>query len=347
MLLSGNTTQRKSKLPTWVGICLGTCIALISINPAKSQEYDICIEALNASVFNPSTTPERACRRGLYCIANPVCCTPGCLAVPDCVIVRQVERTYDYIRHGDNLHCFQDDAARHLYENWRAGTISFALDSTTGGAFTPIVEFLKVDIETIYNGATSLPSPVQRLLEQLIEPIHDGGHTGYAYQDIVGTRITSEDTRIDTDLWRTQRAITLGKVIILGDNDFNSLVNAGEDISLRQVVEGQPTGNFARALRLLAHEMVHVKQYRVLGETEFLENYVLASFPIVTGGNEGGRFEREAYRFDAGITELHGGMFCSANQSNVNNNLNQFDVSRGPVVCDFTKMESVLSAVVM
>lgn len=99
------------------------------------------------------------------------------------------------------------------------------------------------------------------------------------------------------------------------------------------MVYGNGSNSYGLALSTLVHELVHVKQYRVLGTDTFLLNYSIKNAPFVSSGYGRGPYEREAYNFSADIFEVHGGHLCQSAAAKHKRQNERFELGRDPVNC--------------
>src|SRR5262249_37398126 len=100
-----------------------------------------------------------------------------------------------------------------------------------------------------------------------------------------------------------------------------------------ELLMGHGTPEYASAVSVMIHELVHVKQFRVLGQDAFLLNYLAKNAPLLTDGYGHDAYEREAYNFTADILELHGGELCARTAGEMEQLNRKYDLGRGPVQC--------------
>jgi len=85
--------------------------------------------------------------------------------------------------------------------------------------------------------------------------------------------------------------VTLDALVIVNDARYDAIVNWNR--SWPEVLEGEMSSAERKALFLMLHELVHVRQFREMGRQAFLDEYLPA---VVRDGDHGARLEDEAYR---------------------------------------------------
>ena len=85
--------------------------------------------------------------------------------------------------------------------------------------------------------------------------------------------------------------VTLDALIIVKDARYDRIM--GWDRSWDEVLGGEMSCAQRKALFLILHELVHVRQFREMGRQEFLDEYLPS---VVRDGDHGARLEQEAYR---------------------------------------------------
>jgi hypothetical protein len=267
------------------------------------------------------------------CAINPLCCTPQvCKVTPACGIARVIT---DTIAQAGNVHCFEGISAGDLWQRWKDRQIAFVADGLTGGVAEVLLPLIKAGINSIALGAPHLPKHLQELLKDIITPVYDHGNMGFGHDDIRDIKIIREDRTFNTDLWLPdgKDAITLGSVIIVNDADYRRLMAPANNYTLTELLMGHGTLEYANAVGLMIHELVHVKQYRVLGTDTFILNYLMKNAPLVTSGYGHDAYEREAYNFEADMLELHGGVLCERTAPNQEKKNSAFNLGRDSIEC--------------
>jgi hypothetical protein len=109
-------------------------------------------------------------------------------------------------------------------------------------------------------------------------------------------------------------AITLGKVVILENSLYDALVaSSNAAITGPDLIASSLDFDFVFGVTTLLHELTHVKQYRVDGDTNFIANYVIGT--LANGGYGNDAYEKKAYKVAASLTDLWGGRWCNATES--------------------------------
>jgi hypothetical protein len=85
--------------------------------------------------------------------------------------------------------------------------------------------------------------------------------------------------------------VTLDSLVIVTDARYEPIMNW--DRSWAEVLDGEISSAERKALFLMLHELVHVRQFREMGRQAFLDEYLPA---VVRDGDHGARLEEEAYR---------------------------------------------------
>lgn len=295
------------------------------------------LEQLTTPVYEYSCWPSCKKKAGPVCIVPnpqclllPHCCLPViCKVSPECGIAKIV---YKVIANIGDTHCFDNITAVELYDRWVNRQIALTADLLTGGLLSTFLPLVNGNIDQVAASGSPLPQNVKNLLNQIIEPVYNGGQTGYTYDDVNNIKIVNENKNYLTRFWMQKGAITLGPVIVLTDADYNNLMSAGNVTDLNGLLTAQRPAAFSDAMMVLLHEMVHVNQYAELGRETFTTNYLLKNAPLVTDGYGFCEFEQEAYKFAASTAERLGKNFCY-DVSPTLNDFNQRFLSRGPLSC--------------
>jgi hypothetical protein len=252
-----------------------------------------------------------------YCFFNPLCCVPiACLASPDCVIEHVVNEVVTTVYGAGTTYCdVSQVSARDLLDKIGKQQITNFAQLLAGGQLDHLLDLVRVDTDSLYVASNGLPSNVNDIIRYLIAPVYDGGFTGFAYADmsvvhIVPQRMPTASVYLQPD----KAAITLGKVVIIKNELYDALVApANAAVTGPDMITNDLDYNFVSAVDTLIHELVHVKQYRVDGDTGFLTNYVIGT--IASGGYGNDAYEREAYTYTASLADLWGGKWCVARES--------------------------------
>jgi hypothetical protein len=297
--------------------------------------YDLCAKILDATLLSPiNLTTRRVCkaegRRRAWCVLNPLCCTDACLAFPDCYVTNQVAEAIDFVKASADIACFKEDAKEYLYRNWKAGAAELIWEAVPLGIADKVVALFAADAEALYSTCTDLPLSQKAIVTEMLTIAGDAGPFEIFHLD--GVRITDETAGFNRDIWLQKGAITLGKLIILKPEDF-ALLSVEHLHTLTDILSGSASADLRRAIRLLAHEMVHVKQYEQLGVERFFSDYVLENSVYARGGYGFGKYEQEAYRSEKPLAEAVGGAYCTAVASTIDDHLASFAPDEDPVTC--------------
>jgi hypothetical protein len=336
-------TRRKGR--SWWVIACGL-VAITIASTASASELDVCVHVLETftsplneyncgSWGNPLTLdPPDA-----ICFVNPLCCTPGvCKVTPVCGIAKVITET---IQEGDE-HCFKGISAEELWQRWKDRQIAFGVDLLPCavnlllcGVPEALLPFVKADIALIDADGNHLPGHLQELLKEIIAPVYDYGNSGFGYTDIQNVKIINHSRNFNTELWLPDgmAAITLGSVVIVNDAYYHQLMDPANAYTLTALRMGRSTPDYASALSVMIHELVHVKQYRVLGQDTFILNYLAKNAPLITDGYGYDAYESEAYHFTADMLELHGGKLCEWTAPEQEALNIEFSLGRDPVEC--------------
>jgi hypothetical protein len=328
--------RKRSKTQHATGIAALAAASTLMATVAQSSELDVCVDVLQDIT---GIAEEYRCGSLLsippdtICLINPTCCVPQvCKVTPGCGVAKTVVKT---ITAKGDVHCFEDISAEELWQRWRDKQIAFTLSALTGFTAEALLVLYKAEVELIAARGDAIPDNIQALLRQLVDPVYNHGVDAFSYGDIENVKIVNESYDSDTDFFLTdgKSGITLGPVMILKDEQFNALKDMRDDLSLAELLVDDDRDDFQRAMALLIHEMVHVQQYRELGQDAFTLNYLMKNAPLVTDGYGGDSFEREAYNFTAAIVERWGGELCEANRNNLDSQNTRYDLGRSPVEC--------------
>jgi hypothetical protein len=333
------------------GLILPTliCLSLFPLSSeAQAAEYDVCVEVLEDFLVPPVIGTDRTCRQDwYYCFfVNPVCCTPVCLLSPDCVILHNIGTVAGYIVHAGETRCFSTSPEQ-VWDWWLSGTIKVGADTLTGGLYQGLYEIASMHFDRLQAFGTPLPSHVRKLLKDMIAPIYDNGTTGFENHHVDGVKIIPRSFDSTTDgllnIKGTVNAMTLGDVVIMDDRLVAQLLNTGSNVmTIEDLRRGAAEPAFSEALDVMAHELVHVKQYRALGKQNFLSEYFLLGAAKGYGFD---KYEQEAYGFEQKIAAATGGKFCEEESWAINSKTAFYAVPVPALNCtEMRKTSTLLSA---
>jgi hypothetical protein len=194
------------------------------------------------------------------------------------------------------------------------GLIASSADILLGGLPHAILSGIQHHFELLAARGSSLPPPVQQILNAIADRGPEVGLKSFTSRDVHDIRIISS-TEPDASLYLLEgtTAITLGPVIVVQDEHFQALVNAtGSEVTLENMLAGALPTALVRAIDPDNHEAdPRPAVSRAQAET-FIKNYYLEA--AVSGGYGSDGFEREAFIFAATMADLHEGHYCNATQ---------------------------------
>jgi hypothetical protein len=311
----------------------------------------ILLEDLTVFIPTPSC---HSC--GAECIFLPQCFAPGaCLADPSCFFLEFIDQVEQIISAG-SVYCSVDLSAEGFLEALIGGRIQNMSEILASGLPLGFDNLYTIYLQILTAKGQNIPANAQAIVADLVSPIYDGGVTGFAFDDMTQVKVVSSDFPTASFFLPTGRpAITLGPVIVMRADVYNVLfdpANAGATTNqvLNMAVSttccnlgfipchaNDPTcvqnSYYRNAIDILTHELVHVKQYRVLGQEGFLLSYALSTiaFWATNHAESTNPFENEAYSYESQISELVDGNYCLAEKPVQDAALS--DYGEGPVVC--------------
>lgn len=290
-LQSGRKHWKRLVLPAlvWLGLVAGT-------PPARAVEIDICEEVITEVLIPPIPQVTWECNYGFHCVVLPHCCVPGlCQLDPVCGAAEKIvgwteaatEERVTFECRVENI-----DPKQELI-NWLRGHAA-ALDD----AILPFVkDVVRQEILAAKASAVAIPVPVRTALDELTLPHRNSGQSKFRSTDITNARIISGNNALVSEYLREERgfaAITLGDLIVIRDDIFQVLVNPRQHATAAQLRAGSASCAFRDAMLVLAHELVHVRQYANLGFDAFINNYLIEALIAGYGTDS---FETEAYAY--------------------------------------------------
>jgi hypothetical protein len=275
------------------------------------------------------------------------CCFPlVCVTDPFCSITKQVVTQAEQIFNAGSVYCSSDNiSAADFYYALAGGQIENLADLIAGGLPASLSTLYGTYIQILTAVGRPLPDNVQTILADLVSPIYDGGVRGFSFADMQNVKIVSSDFPTAGQwLFGNRGAITLGQVVILRSDLYEALVDPANanvtfnDLLTQKVVDVRTTEhahapNFLDAVDTVAHELVHVKQYRNLGQDGFVLTYLLSTLDYQArhGGDGTNAFEKQAFTFEADIATLAGRSYCKSVECS--DNLHIADYSLPNIVC--------------
>lgn len=263
---------------------------------SRAVEIDICEEIITEVLIPPIPQVSWECNYGFHCIALPHCCVPGlCQLDPICGAAQKVigwteaatEERVTFECRVENI-----DPKTELL-NWLRGHAA-ALDD----AILPFVkDVVRQEINLAKRSSVAIPQSVRDAIDTLTLPHRSAGTSKFRSIDIANARIISGNNALVSEYLREENgfaAITLGDLVVVRDDIFQVLTNARNHATAAQLQAGSANCDFRNAVLVLAHELVHVRQYADLGFDAFINNYLIEALIAGYGTDS---FETEAYGY--------------------------------------------------
>jgi hypothetical protein len=258
-----------------------------------------------------------------------------------------------------NIYCSLDFSVEGFFAALIGGRIDHLGESLANGLPQPIKNVYDIYVSTLTRLGRNIPANAQAIIADLISPVYeDGGLAGFQFSDMQNVKIVSSDfPTAQIFLPAGREAITLGPVIILSADIYNALFDpAHAGMTTNQLLNlpvfdtpmltccnltdntctgGDPAcgeSYYRNSIETLIHELVHVKQYRILGREGFLLTYLLSTIDyaahhgtdaFVDGIND---FEREAFVYESTITQLVDGTYCQAEKGVLDRHLARYSL---------------------
>jgi hypothetical protein len=290
------------------------------------QNLNICerlIEELTVERVVPHETKScdwsaAECAIGFFG-GTPECCLPhACDIDPACYTIHTINETVQYVYHAGDVYCDpREVSAQDLLTKFSRRLL---VDPKTGvplqltdPAAAPVVEALEATVAAVECASPGLSSSAKQVLTDLKNGFRGsfnehGVSGGWTSAELSSVRITNEhgplrDFLIDKDL---RDAMTLGNLVIMKDAAFEALTSS-KPPSAADLLEGRSTYQFIDAIDLMEHELVHVRQYREIGGSDFSYIYLAQ---LAEEGYDGAALEDEAYTFGSDVARERGGDYC-------------------------------------
>jgi hypothetical protein len=259
---------------------------------AEQVQVDVCRDVIEKLFVPPTFKEVFSCPMDARCFFLPHCCVPVlCATDPVC---RMSELVVDVAGHWVENHklvCEPEwkDPGTEL-KKWLQGQIPNLEDVLLPGARQVVAG----EIQLMRTQGQRIPDPVKAVIRELLQSYWSGGTAKFDQQDIDNVRIISSSNALAAPYLQSGfDAITLTDVIIVDKATFPTLTAAFPTLA---TLRGDQTGRAAQisAALLLVHELVHAKQYRELGFSVFLDQYL---FEALQHGYSSISFEQLAYDF--------------------------------------------------
>jgi hypothetical protein len=243
------------------------------------------------------------------CLAVPHCCVPGaCLVDPVCASLKIISSVNKVVQRGE-LYC--DFSPDELVDRWLKGQVELTAEVLTGGLLGSVYEVLDANIAVLEAGSRPPLESTKLELRELVAPLYDHGDRGYSFGDIDSVTLVPASFGNAALYLRDAAGVTVSNVVILKDEHYQALFNAGTSLDDFQW-NRTPDWSYALALDVLSHELVHVAQFRRYGKDTFRTNYLVDYLAGGAGdvGYQRSVYEKEAYEFEAELAQAAGGPYC-------------------------------------
>jgi hypothetical protein len=260
-----------------------TAFAAVSA-PEPAAAVDICWELVEPLWVPPTPPSPEEC--GLAVLAGlPHCCAPTGQYHPECIALGIFQDGY-----WTDFTCGSVDPSTAL-DQFLRGLLSVVDDSVPG-----LLSAAFLHIDTLRAGAPALPAWMQTLLVDLRNAPYMAGVPSYTAEHVANVRViprrtATADLYLRSDLGVVAAAVTLDKLVILRDDLYDALMRHPA-VTLQNVRCGATTPLFREALTVLAHELVHVRQFQILGRDAFVNSYFL---DVLVNGYGNDALESEAF----------------------------------------------------
>lgn len=271
-------------------------VAALGMSKDSEAQANICWELLEPIWIPPTPQDAAECIEAnlAICAAGALhCCTPTCRLHPDCVL----GGTF-VAGHWQDVVCefLEPDEA---WEQFLRSQLRPVDDSI------PIIrEAATAHIRALELQARALPPGLVSLIDGIMASSEAAGLPKFEPRHTRRVRVLSD--RVDTaELYLPigdgiiRRAIALDRLVILRSEIFDQLFNnPAPSLSVLRIRCGV-SRQYREALRTMLHELIHVRQWDVLGRDVFLNNYLIE---VVLRGYGSDEFEREANALTRGAT---------------------------------------------
>ena len=269
----------------------------LPLQEAQGDTVNLCKwvleEVLKPPTYQDLTTCINCSKHWYYCaFGNPGCAIPEvCKTMPDCTITERVLVAAEQLVNEWVWKCNEVDPKEEFYR-WLRQQIPSLDQLVLPGAF----EAARVDIEAMKLAATPIPDRVKSQIKGLIQPFVASGTSKISTQEInAGRLISTGHSNASLYLRGGFDGITLYDLIILrSPNIYDVLMNNAHNYSTETILANQAPQDYVSALKILVHELVHVRQYSLLGYNAFLTNYLIET---ISRGYGNDSFEQEANAF--------------------------------------------------
>jgi len=269
-------------------------VLVLTAGGRARADVNICWELLEPVWVPPSPLDAGECTQNNWRLCAFLglvhCCGPTCRLHPECVLGGTFVEG-----HWETLQC-------------QLMPPEVALDQFVRGFLRPADDFLEpirltaqTQIAVLTETGSELPPFVQTIVNELMAsapvswPRFEPGH-------VARLRLVSERAP-GAGLYLTNArvgAITLDRLIIMRDAYFDSLYSEPPRTTA-DLLCGLTSSMFRFSIGLLMHELVHVRQWEVLGQESFLSNYLIE---VLLKGYGSDSFEAEGFSLQASVNAL-------------------------------------------
>jgi hypothetical protein len=313
----------------------GRCVQTGRTN--RKMGVNICEMLLEDLVLPPTYDEIKHCDLGTWdwkCVPFPQCCLAGvigaCWAVPECYWIEKVLEVGQTILAG-NIYCSITMTPSEFFEKLGKGVIqdlnNISCDALTGG----LTEFHEGNVEILRHLGRNVPANARNMIRGNLVP----NESHFLWSDLEGVQIVSgKFPTAGIYLTSTANAITLANdVVVLKESLYNALFDsANANWTYADMLTNSAVPNdYIRAVAVVIHELVHTKQYRELGQSAFLCDYILRSIAGTLGATNS--LEQEAYTWQISVSIQQGGRFCHVEETQDNADIDAWHLSLAHFVC--------------
>jgi hypothetical protein len=164
------------------------------------------------------------------------------------------------------------------------------IGESVAGGFTGAIGFVGAAyVDELAEDAVGLPPAFADIIREFMNLEDFPG--AFAEEDLQRVRILPQShPGADQFITDGRSGVTLDTLVIATDERYDQIMNWNR--SWAEVLEGALSSPERKALFLMLHELVHVRQFRELGRQAFLDEYLPS---VLDDGDHGARLEQEAY----------------------------------------------------
>jgi hypothetical protein len=267
---------------------------LIASTPSRAETVmvNVCQDIIESVLVPPTFKQAFSCPMDARCIFLPHCCVPlVCVADPVCRVASTVVDVAQHVEQRHTLVCQPtplDPAVE--FKKWMAGGVPNLDEVLVPGAR----QTAKAEIGLMRTQGTAIPAGAKAVIGGLMQSEWTKGTAQFDQVDMNGIAIISNTNSLAKPYLRSGfSAITLGAVIVIDDPIFRTIMGNWNALAMLKATPGQHGPEIAAAHTLM-HELVHAKQYRMLGFDAFINQYL---FEAIEHGYANISFEVAAYTY--------------------------------------------------